>query len=82
MFADDLVVLINSNNILSLEKLINNFWHIIDDDWCDIADLHLNLDKTNFMLLCRKKLKRKVIIKDFVIDFVDNMKHLGVYIDI
>lgn len=79
-FADDLLLLVNSNDILSLEKLINNVWTIIDE-WCVRAELQLNLDKTNFMLLKKQKLSRDLFIKDFKIKFVNEFKYLGIYID-
>jgi hypothetical protein len=79
-FADDLIVLINANSLKVLDQLIKDTWSIINK-WCDRAELKVNVDKTNFMLIKKRKLKKDIHIENKKIEFVKEFKYLGVVID-
>lgn len=77
-YADDLSILIGANSANSLEAKLNEVWTIIDN-WCCKAELGLNVKKTEFLLLGRKKIKIK--LRNNPIKQSNNLKYLGVIID-
>ena len=80
-YADDLLVLIEANNRISLEQRSREALAVIND-WCKTAKLKIAANKTTYMLL-RGSLQRDPIIKigDQTICRSRQTKYLGVHID-
>ena len=86
LFADDAVLILNHDNLKSLEKKFNAEVKKLHQ-WFVSNKLTLNLKKTKFMLFSKKKLKKnnekkfKININKYSIKQVSEMKYLGVIMD-
>lgn len=79
-YADDLILLVSVNDLDNLETKLNDSFKIIDK-WCKRTELKLNLDKTKFMLLKKRKLSRDIVLNGRKLNLVDKVKYLGIVID-
>ena len=79
-FADDLINLISANSLKDIEEYLSETYYAIVK-WCDLAELKINLNKTQFMLLGRKRLNRPILLHNNPIKLVNKIKYLGVFLD-
>ena len=80
MFADDTLVYIVGNDARVMsERLCEELNEI--NDWLCVNKMKINLSKTKMMWLNGKGIMNEVRMDGRVIDVVDNIKYLGVYID-
>ena len=77
-YADDLALLISSNSLGELERSLNEIWIEIGK-WCKQAQLVLNVEKTEFMLLGRRKVEIK--LENEPIRIIRQLKYLGLIVD-
>ena len=83
LFADDTNLFKSGTDINAMERDINDELRNISA-WLKVNKLSLNVDKTYYMILSRKKTERKNItvrINEKVISEVRKIKFLGVMLD-
>lgn len=83
MFADDMLISAADVSADEAINIINNELLVISK-WLKINKLKINTDKTKAMVICNKKpstVQNNVTIDDVDIEFVDEIKYLGVVID-
>ena len=88
LFADDTNIFIVANTVQELFQIANT---VLKDvfQWTIANKLSINFDKTNYMLFklstknntLIKELNPQVTVNNIVINRVDNVKYLGVWID-
>lgn len=79
-YADDLILLVSTNELSLLESKLKEAFDEINH-WCSITELKLNLGKTKFMILNKRKLPRDILLYNEKISLSDNIKYLGIIID-
>ena len=79
-FADDLITLVSTNSEKELEECMNQTYAIVNR-WCECAELKININKTQLMLLGNKKLKTQIRLQNTNVNFVNKIKYLGLVID-
>ena len=82
LFADDTTIALSNNNIPDLEHIINESLVYIHE-WLNNNRLQINIDKTNFILLHRSRIKHKlnIQINDLIIKQSSYILFLGIFID-
>ena len=82
LFADDTTIAFSNKNIQDLEYIINETLVYIHE-WLNNNILQLNIDKTNFILFHRSRIKHKLNIKinDLIIKQSSYILFLGIFID-
>jgi len=88
LFADDTNIFVAANTVQELFQIANT---VLKDvfQWTIANKLSINFDKTNYMLFklstknntLIKELNPQVTVNNIVINRVDNVKYLGVWID-
>lgn len=79
-YADDLILMISTSDLNQLEIKLRESFDIINS-WCTTTELKLNLDKTKFMLLNKRKIPRDIKLYDNRVSLSKDLKYLGVVID-
>jgi hypothetical protein len=81
-FADDTALLIKGDTINQIEIKSNEVLKIAYK-WSEMSKLTFNIEKTKALLITHKNKFKKPVIKlnNQLIELVDNIKYLGVYID-
>ena len=83
LFADDTNIYLESDNLRSLEYIMNKELEKLYE-WLCINRLSLNILKTNFVIFCpinKPKSPVTILINNEAIDEVPNVKYLGILID-
>ena len=83
LFADDTNIYFESNELKSLEKIMNKELMKLYE-WLCINRLSLNISKTNFVVFHAKNKPKSpvtILINNKAIDEVEEVKYLGIIID-
>ena len=83
LFADDTNIYYDSNDLINLEKTVNNELKKLSQ-WLNVNRLALNVSKTNFVIFRAKKPiyhNVTLILNKKAIEQKDHVKYLGVFMD-
>ena len=85
LYADDTSVLLNCKNINELMDIINNEIQKLYI-WLRANELTLNIDKTNYMIFHRARIKNKdfalgISINNCALKEVENGKYIGIILE-
>ena len=79
-FADDLTLVLCEDSEYRLQRKLDEAMKIIEE-WCSKAELAINANKTQVMLVKSKKMNNKLKINEKEIKVTNEIKYLGVVID-
>lgn len=78
IFADDTNMFYTSNNLRSLESVMNEEFKLVAK-YCATNKLSINFSKTNYILVSSSRLSGSINVNNIKIQ--SQIKYLGVYID-
>ena len=79
-YADDLILVLEEESTSDLQKKLSYVMNLIND-WCATAELKINTNKTEFMLMFNGKLNGKLFVDGNEVELTDRIKYLGIIID-